>query len=303
MSPAVDSERDDPFAIRLSDLLAWRTAGSLNIPNAARPGGGGGVGVPTKGMSVGRGLEFTEIRPYSFGDSARQIDWRHTAKQGRFYSKVFAPEGGARVWLCPELGRRLSFATQGVTKRLQVARVCAVLAWAAARRGDSIGAVLSNGGNRIVVPPTPGEVGVYRVLQKIVSIAEAEDAMGPEPGSWGRMPFTHGDQAWFLGDFPDDDLMAFPVGPGWNCIHVFDPIEVAPPPPGIYRLVSEDGERIIDASDPKVRAKWGAPLREQANLLRSRFQAAGGGHLLLSTQDDPRMALRGRSIFSARGAT
>ena len=87
----------------------------------------------------GRGMEFDEARLYQPGDDIRSIDWRVTARTGKPYTKLFREERERPVFLSVDLRPSMFFATRGVFKSVQAARLASLLAWSALRQGDRIG--------------------------------------------------------------------------------------------------------------------------------------------------------------------
>lgn len=90
----------------------------------------------------GRGMEFSEVRPYQPGDDVRAIDWKRTARMGQPYVKQFVEERDLTVFFVVDVSGSLRFGSRAVTKRELAAEVTALLAFAALRNHDRVGAAL-----------------------------------------------------------------------------------------------------------------------------------------------------------------
>ena len=90
----------------------------------------------------GRGVEFSEARPYQPGDDVRHIDWRVTARTGRTHTKLYREERERPVILVLDQCRRMFFGSRKRLKSVQAARIAALMGWRALLRGDRVGAIL-----------------------------------------------------------------------------------------------------------------------------------------------------------------
>ncbi|GGF71847.1 DUF58 domain-containing protein [Alteromonas lipolytica] len=90
----------------------------------------------------GRGMEFDEARHYQPGDDIRAIDWRVTARTGKTHTKVYREERERPVFILCDLSRSMQFGTQLLLKSVQAAHLTALISWAAAQRGDKVGALV-----------------------------------------------------------------------------------------------------------------------------------------------------------------
>jgi len=90
----------------------------------------------------GQGLNFEEVREYQAGDDIRNMDWKVTARTGKAHLKVFKEERERHVILCVDQGAHMHFATRGVFKSVQAAKVAALLGWAALNQHDRVGGIV-----------------------------------------------------------------------------------------------------------------------------------------------------------------
>ncbi|NVK55922.1 MAG: DUF58 domain-containing protein [Alteromonadaceae bacterium] len=90
----------------------------------------------------GRGMEFDEARHYQPGDDIRAIDWRVTARTGKTHTKVYREERERPVFVLCDMSGSMQFGTQLLLKSVQAAHLTSLISWAAAQRGDKVGALV-----------------------------------------------------------------------------------------------------------------------------------------------------------------
>lgn len=123
-----------------------------------------------RSIHLGQGLDFEESRLYQRGDDLRGMDWRTTARTGKAYVKVFREEHQAATHIVVDRGASMRFATRTRLKAAQAARVAIVSAFAALRKGASVGGSVIQP-ERIFVPPANGAYGAFRLLEALVAPA------------------------------------------------------------------------------------------------------------------------------------
>lgn len=115
----------------------------------------------------GRGMEFSEVRAYSYGDDIRQIDWNVTARTGDPYIKIFEEEREQTLMLCVDISPSGMFGSSDQNKMDLAIEVCAVLAFSAIRNSDKVGLVLFSDHVEKVVPPKKGRTHVLRLIREM----------------------------------------------------------------------------------------------------------------------------------------
>lgn len=115
----------------------------------------------------GRGMEFSEVREYTFGDDVRQIDWNVTARSSEPYIKVFEEEREQTLMLCVDISPSGFFGSHSQTKMELAIEICAVLAFSAIKNGDKVGLVLFSDQIEKVVPPKKGRTHVLRLIREL----------------------------------------------------------------------------------------------------------------------------------------
>lgn len=119
----------------------------------------------------GRGMEFSEVREYQFGDDIRNIDWNVTARFGHPFIKVFEEERELTVILMVDLSGSLSFGSVDKTKQQVAAELSAILAFSALKNNDKVGLILFTEKIEKFVPPRKGNKHVLRIIREVLSFA------------------------------------------------------------------------------------------------------------------------------------
>jgi uncharacterized protein (DUF58 family) len=117
----------------------------------------------------GRGMEFSEVREYQFGDDIRNIDWNVTARFGHPYVKIFEEERELTVMLLVDLSGSLVFGSIDKTKQQIAAELSAVLAFSAMKNNDKVGLILFSDRIERFVPPRKGRTHVLRIIREVLS--------------------------------------------------------------------------------------------------------------------------------------
>jgi len=115
----------------------------------------------------GRGMEFSEVRAYTYGDDIRQIDWNVTARTGEPYLKMFEEEREQTLMLCVDISPSGIFGSKNQSKMDLAIEICAVLAFSAIKNSDKVGLVLFSDIIEKVVPPKKGRLHVLRLIREL----------------------------------------------------------------------------------------------------------------------------------------
>lgn len=249
----------------------------------------------------GRGMEFDESRVYQAGDDVRNMDWRVTARAGTPHVKLFREERERPVWLVVDLGPTMRFGTRVAFKSVVAARAAALLAWAAAGRGDRVGGLVLDGARRVECRPAPRTRGVLPLLRALAelsgSFAPQDPAPDPAPAPAGpgaafHPPVRPGSLVFLISDFA-----ALPgAGDPWLAelaarnevvlIAVYDPIEAAAPPPGLYPVTDGARRGLLDTAETARRRAWERHFAERVESLED-LAVRHRIHLLRLRTDEP----------------
>lgn len=116
----------------------------------------------------GRGMDFAEVREYSYGDDIRSIDWNVTARMGHPYVKIFQEERELTVMLMVDLSSSANFGTYEQMKGEIAAEICALLAFSAIKNNDKVGLIIFTDKIEKYIPPKKGKMHVLRVMRELL---------------------------------------------------------------------------------------------------------------------------------------
>lgn len=210
----------------------------------------------------GRGMEFSEVREYQFGDDIRNIDWNVTARFGHPYIKVFEEERELTVMLMADLSGSLLFGTLEKTKQELAAELSAVLAFSALKNNDKVGLILFTDKIEKFVPPRKGRKHVLRIISEVLSF----QPKGNNTNLKGALEFMNNavkkkSIVFLISDFIDEgyEKILSIIGKKHDLIGIVlnDEKEKRIPPMGLVKFSDpETGEqRYLDTSNYKLRRR------------------------------------------------
>lgn len=153
----------------------------------------------------GRGMVFSEVREYQFGDDIRNIDWNVTARFGHPFVKVFEEERELTIMLLVDLSGSLNFGSAEKTKQQIAAEISAILAFSALKNNDKVGLILFTDRIEKFVPPRKGKTHVLRIIRELLSF----EPSGKQTNIKGALEYLNNtikkrSIAFLLSDFIDD---------------------------------------------------------------------------------------------------
>lgn len=249
----------------------------------------------------GRGMDYAESRLYAAGDDVRHIDWRVTARTGKTHTKLYQAERERITAVVVDTSDAMGFGTRVCFKRVQAARLAALMSWYAEADGDRLCAAASGPGASLV-PPAGARRGVLRVLTALVGYSQAQSATaGPSlavtldrlgrvlrPGSHVLLLLDHrsidADALRSLTHLrPHHDLIAAVL---------VDPIERAVPPPARYPVLAGGLRSVLGLESAGVRVAWQQHFDAALAQAHDGLRRAGVRARDVATDDDPVDALR-----------
>jgi uncharacterized protein (DUF58 family) len=215
----------------------------------------------------GRGMAFSEVREYQYGDEPRDIDWNVTARMNKPYSKVFEEERELTVMLMVDVSDSLNFGTQVMMKREMVTEIAATLAFAAIENNDKVGLLFFSDRVEKFIPPKKGRRHILYLIRELLDFqpeSNATDITVPLEFLTGAVKKRC--TAFLLSDFidPHDFRNALTIANRKHdiaAIRVYDRRMEDLPDLGLMKVLdSESGQEMyIDTSSVKVRnahRKW-----------------------------------------------
>ena len=236
----------------------------------------------------GRGMAFSEVREYQYGDDVRNMDWNVTARMSAPYVKVFEEERELTVVLLIDISRSGLFGTVGETKRELVAEIAATLAFSAMLNNDKVGALFFSDTVENFIPPKKGRSHLLHIIREILEYTPEHD--GTDIGEALRYltnAIKRRCTAFVLSDMLDVDADGAPRYEDAlkvavnrhdiSVIRVYDPRERTIPDVGLVHVKdSETGKGAwINTSSRSTRAayeQWFRTASESAAKLFNRYQ-------------------------------
>lgn len=247
----------------------------------------------------GRGMAFSEVREYQYGDDVRNMDWNVTARLRAPYVKVFEEERELTVVLLIDVSRSALFGTQERTKRDLIAEIAAVLSFSAIINNDKVGALFFSDKVEKFIPPKKGRSHLLHIIREILDFKAESD--GTDVGNALRFlsnALKKKCTAFVLSDMLDvdgdgnpryeDALKIAANRHELAVIRVFDARERAIPNVGLVHIKdSETGESSwVNTSSKKVReaySLWFGNVAAKAKSLYGKYQIDS---VNISTGDD-----------------
>jgi uncharacterized protein (DUF58 family) len=226
----------------------------------------------------GRGMEFSEVREYSYGDDIRKIDWNVTARNNKPFIKIFEEERELTVMLVVDVSRSGQFGTSNATKMEIATEICAVLAFSAIRNNDKVGLIMFSGEVEKFIAPNKGKSHILRIVRELLSY----QPKGTGTNISGALQYLNNvikkrSISFVLSDFIDagyDNALRI-VSKRHDVIAVTmsDPRERELPKIGLIKMKdAESGrERWIDTGDLNIRQSFDQFWRKHDERMKKAF--------------------------------
>lgn len=226
----------------------------------------------------GRGMEFSEVREYNYGDDIRQIDWNVTARTGDPFIKQFEEEREQTLMLCVDISSSGIFGSKDQSKRELSIEICAVLAFSAIKNGDKVGLILFTDKIEKVIPPKKGRLHVLRLIREMLTVEpEGTGTDISEALAYVNRLLNRRAIVIMASDFQDDnyDRQLKITNRKHDLVNIFinDKFEDELPDLGLIPLKdAETGEEVlVDTSSKKVRQEYHKKRKIAKSKLRDQF--------------------------------
>ena len=240
----------------------------------------------------GRGMSFSEVRPYYPGDDVRAIDWNVTARAGEPYIKVFEEERENTVMLLVDVSGSAVFGSHTQFKAEYLTELCAVLAFSAIANNDKVGVLLFSDKIELFIPPKKGKQHILRIIRDILEAKPA--SRGTDLNGALRyvcnglkkrsVCFVLSD---FLGEGYEEALQILSRRHDLIGIHCWDPLERDLPDVGVLRVAdAETGKQIwVDTTSGRLRNQYRRSFEAHTAAVTALFRQAGADFLSLGTHE------------------
>ena len=247
----------------------------------------------------GRGMAFSEVREYQYGDDVRNMDWNVTARMHAPYIKIFEEERELTVVLLVDVSRSGLFGTQTSTKRELLAEIAAVLSFSAILNNDKVGALFFSDHVEKFIPPKKGRSHLLHIIREMLELQPTSDGTDIS----AALQFLTGAikkkcTAFLLSDMLDADASGKPryedalkVAAGrhdLSVIKVFDPRERSLVPVGLINIKDSETGRSAwvntdSAATRKAYSQWFSNLSATEEQLFNRYKI---DHVEIATNSD-----------------
>lgn len=255
----------------------------------------------------GRGMMFSEVREYQYGDDIRDIDWNVTARHNKPFVKVYEEERELTVMLLVDVSGSGHFGAVGPEKREMIAEISATLAFSAITNNDKIGAIFFSDKIEKFIPPKKGKRHILMIISQLLDFKP--QSRGTDLSTALRF-FTDALKkkctAFLISDFIDTSDYRRPLSVARNrhdlmAIQVYDRRDSSLPNVGLIRLADlETGAtRWVNTSSKKVRQAYDKWWYERQQAMSESLRQSKIDFASVATDEDYVKALMG--LFKARG--
>lgn len=254
----------------------------------------------------GRGMSFSEVREYQYGDDIRDIEWNVTARFNKPYVKVFEEERELTVMLLVDVSGSLNFGTSVQMKRDMVTEIAATLAFSAIQNNDKIGVVFFSDRIEKFIPPKKGRKHILFIIRELLNFQPESQRtdIGMAVEYLSRV-IKRRCTAFVLSDFMDGKDFRTPLTVANRkhdivALQVYDRRIAELPNVGLIKIRdAETGfERYLDTSSRKVRNAQAAWWKEKQTKLQDTFTRSNVDSVSVRTDQDYVAALK--SLFAQR---
>ena len=212
----------------------------------------------------GRGMTFSEVREYQYGDDIRNIDWNVTARHNRPYVKIFEEERELTVMLMIDVSASRNFGTISKLKKNQITEIAAVLAFSAIQNNDKIGVIFFSDKIEKFIPPKKGRTHILHIIRELIDFYPEDKQTDIEQAlEYMTNSIKKRCTCFVISDFIDEHDFAHALAIANRkhdvvALRVYDPRENQLPPVGMmYLRDAETGEQMwVDTSDKKLREAY-----------------------------------------------
>ena len=239
----------------------------------------------------GRGMTFSEVRQYQYGDDVRNIDWNVTARYKEPFVKVFEEERELTMMLMVDISGSEFFGTQNQFKRETLTEIAATLAFSAIQNNDKVGLILFSDAIELFIPPKKGRSHVLRIIRELIEFE-------------GKSTKTDIDQAlkflanvmkkkaivFVLSDFLDKDyrksLKIAAKKHDLTGVRIYDRREEAIPNIGLVPVLDAEtyALRWVNTQSKKTRTNYAKSYRDKVSYYQEEFSKSGAGTLAICTE-------------------
>lgn len=241
----------------------------------------------------GRGMAFSEVREYQYGDDVRNIDWNVTARFNRPFIKIFEEERENTVMLLIDVSGSREFGTLERFKKNLVTEIAATLAFSTIQNNDKVGVIFFSDCVEKFIPPQKGKKHVLHIIRELLTFQPENRRTSLNTAlRYLTNAIKKRCTAFVISDFMDEDfeksLRIANHKHDLVALHIYDQRETELPNVGLMLMTdAESGaQRWIDTSDRQLRDAYARHWKERDESLMTVFAKSGVDSVKIKTDDD-----------------
>ena len=255
----------------------------------------------------GRGMTFSEVREYQYGDDVRDIDWNVTARQNRPYVKVYEEERELTVMLVVDVSGSKDFGALGEMKRDMMTEIAATIAFSAIENNDKVGLLLFSDKIEYFIPPKKGKKHILLIISKLLNYQAMSKGTDINLAlEYMTSALKKRCTAFLISDFLDEkdynkSLSIANHKHDVIAVQVYDKRETQMPNVGLMKVTDAEtgAERWVDTSSRRVRQAYDRWWYERQQAMASIMQHSNVDIAQVATDEDYAKALM--ALFKRRG--
>ena len=253
----------------------------------------------------GRGMTFSEVRQYQYGDDIRNIDWNVTARYNEAHVKVFEEERELTMVLMVDISGSEGFGSKSQFKKDIVTEIAATMAFSATQNNDKIGLILFSDNVELYIPPKKGRSHVLRIIRELIEFEPKSNKTDISQA----LKFLSGTQkkkaiVFVISDFMSDNyeqtLKIASKKHDITGVRVYDIREEKIPNLGmVHMLDAETGKiQLVDTGSKSVRMNYEKYYHDRVNYFKDIFSKSGAG--VVNTRVDENYVTKLLGYFKSR---
>jgi uncharacterized protein (DUF58 family) len=241
----------------------------------------------------GRGMSFSEVRNYQYGDDIRNIDWNVTARTGDPYIKVYEEERELTVVFLIDMSKSSFFGTVNQFKSEINTEICATLGFSALNNNDKVGAILFTDQVEKYIPPKKGRQHILRIIRELIYFEPSSQQTDlSEALKYLNNVVKKRSIAFVLSDYVssayEDALRVSAKRHDIIGVKVYDDLEEKLPKVGLVRVrdAESGATQLIDTSSKSVRDAYNEHFNKHKEYYTTAFRKAGASTIDINTRED-----------------
>lgn len=241
----------------------------------------------------GRGMAFSEVREYQYGDDIRNIDWNVTARFNHPFIKIYEEERELTVMLLVDVSGSRNFGTVTQLRKNMITEISAVLSFSAIQNNDKIGVIMFSDIIEKFIPPKKGRQHILRIIRELINFEpEHTQTSISEALRYLTNAIKKRSTAFIISDFFDEDYDdALKIASKKHdivALNIYDRRETELPPVGLVRIKDAESGRLmwIDSNNRKTRDRFADWWHQEQLKLDETFTRSGIDWVSIRTDED-----------------